>query len=168
MPGVRYYDPEVARWNAVDPVADKYLSDSPYSYAVNQPLLFLDPDGAEIVINYDCNDEGKECKSWTFTGDNSSSAPDNTFVRQFLAAYEYIVSQVGDTSLEGAAHLPVILRPDRYRLLRDPDSTHNRQRPPNAISFLISMPAPGRFVTTLRFSSSETIVPSTNSATVGS
>ncbi len=42
--GVRYYDPQLGRWHAVDP-ADEFFS--PYVYCHNDPINFLDPDGAE-------------------------------------------------------------------------------------------------------------------------
>jgi hypothetical protein len=39
----------IARWNVVDPLAEKYLSYSPYAYVVNNPLALIDPNGMEII-----------------------------------------------------------------------------------------------------------------------
>jgi RHS repeat-associated protein len=46
--GARMYMPDIARWNGIDPLAEKYLDASPYSYGGNSPLVFRDPNGREL------------------------------------------------------------------------------------------------------------------------
>ena len=43
--GARYYDPAIARWMNVDPLANNYPSSSPYIYVANNPLKLIDPNG---------------------------------------------------------------------------------------------------------------------------
>lgn len=49
--GARSYDPAIARFTGVDPLAEKYYHLSPYAYCANNPVNYIDPDGREIWID---------------------------------------------------------------------------------------------------------------------
>lgn len=48
--GARWYDPAIARWSVIDPMAEDYRPHSPYNYVLNNPLIFVDPDGRTVDV----------------------------------------------------------------------------------------------------------------------
>ena len=51
--GARFYMPDLGRWGAVDPMAEKYTRMSPYSYVGNNPAIFVDYDGRDFGMSID-------------------------------------------------------------------------------------------------------------------
>jgi RHS repeat-associated protein len=54
--GARMYMPEIGRWGACDPLADKYFQIAPYTYVANDPIKLFDLDGKRI---YFVNESGE-------------------------------------------------------------------------------------------------------------
>ena len=48
--GARVYDPRTAAWLSQDPLSEKYYSISPYAYCAGNPVLVFDPDGRQLYV----------------------------------------------------------------------------------------------------------------------
>ena len=89
--GARYYDAQIGRWHGIDPLAEKYYNASPYSSFGNNPVLYIDPDGRDIVISYL---DGDKQKTYTYTYEKDRKQDDKTpeFLKNSITALDKLYS----------------------------------------------------------------------------
>jgi RHS repeat-associated protein len=98
--GARMYDPAKGRWDVMDKLSELYSGISPYSYTLNNPVLFIDPDGnyvddSWIYAKHDGKQNKALIKAWeTFAKSKEGIAFISNFAEkgQVIAGHKYTES----------------------------------------------------------------------------
>jgi hypothetical protein len=96
----------VSRWLSPDPLSEKFYSLSPYNYAANNPILFVDPNGAEINVYHWV--EGKDGEEGRWEKGHMNEKAQKAFEafaktkegRTFLSKYAKAGDKIGDVEFK--------------------------------------------------------------------
>ncbi len=117
--GARFYDSDVARFLSLDPHAADYPELSDYCYVAGNPVMFIDPDGKNIIIWYSEEEVDKETgkkhtvnKSYEYGSE--TEVPNNAFVKATIESIDYLVKNgVGDIKGENVNILDKLINDNK-------------------------------------------------------
>ena len=99
--GARIYDPRIGRWLSRDAFEHLYVPISPYAFALNNPLIFIDPDGNTI---FDKNGKpvtiNENSETGQLTASDITGTSDETLIRAIIDTYNG--TETGKSTIQAA------------------------------------------------------------------
>jgi RHS repeat-associated protein len=87
--GARYYDSRIGRWGGTEPLLEKYISFSPYNYALCSPVNIKDINGKDAIIDIDKTQKHINIYLYFNFSKYSATNPQGLLPEQIEALKEY-------------------------------------------------------------------------------
>ncbi|NOY49657.1 MAG: RHS repeat-associated core domain-containing protein [Chlorobi bacterium] len=94
--GARFYDPQLARFHTLDPLAENYNFQSPFAYGANNPIRFIDFMGMNADDDVDEEDQQNNANNSIESEAELVEAIYNFLSNEMSEGFEEIVSTVSE------------------------------------------------------------------------